>query len=86
VKFRIRYHHKLVFSILIVFGILVLLLAVAQDQETLKIESAHSADNPLFPAYVAALLNAQASGGNSYTVVDYGDQIFPSMIAAINGA
>ena len=85
-KFKVRYHHKLVFSILIVLGILGVLLAVAQDQETLKIESAHSADDPLFPAYVAALLNAQASGGNSYTVLDNGDQIFPSMLAAINRA
>ena len=82
----IRYHHKLVLSILIVLGILAVLLAVAQDQETLKIESAHSADDPRFPAYVSALLNTQATGGNSYTVLSNGDQIFPSMLAAINGA
>jgi len=86
VKFKIRYHHKLVFSILIVLGILGALLAVAQDQETLKIESAHGADDPLFPAYVAALLNVPASGGNAYTVLDNGDRMFPSMLAAINKA
>jgi cardiolipin synthase len=86
VKFRIRYHHKLVFSILIVLGILAVLLAIAQDQQTLKIESAHSADDPRFPAYVAALLSTQATGGNAYTVLSNGDQIFPSMLAAINGA
>lgn len=85
-KFRIRYHHKLVFSILIVLGILVVLLAVAQDQQTLKVESAHRADDPLFPSYVAAVLNAQATGGNTYTVLTNGDQIFPSMLAAITGA
>lgn len=85
-KFRIRYHHKLVFSILIVFGLLVALLALAQDQQTLKIESAHSAADPQFPAYVAALLNAQATGGNAYTVLTNGDQIFPSMLGAIAGA
>ncbi len=85
-KFTIRYHHKLVFSILIVLGIVALLLAIAQDQETLKIESAHSADDPLFPAYVAALLNAQATGGNRYEVLTNGDQIFPPILAAINGA
>ena len=86
VTFKVRYHHKLVFSILIVFGILVLLLAIAQDQETLKIESAHAADDPLFPAYIAALLNVPATGGNSYVVLTNGDQIFPSMLAAIGGA
>lgn len=84
--FRIRYHHKLVFSILIVCGILAVLLAVAQDQETLQIESAHTADHPLFPAYVAALLNAQATGGNAYTVLTNGDQIFPAMLGAIRAA
>jgi len=86
VRFRIRYHHKLVFSILIVFGILAVLLAVAQDQETLKIESAHTADHPLFPAYVAALLNAQATGGNAYKVLTNGDQIFPAMLGAVRAA
>jgi cardiolipin synthase A/B len=86
VKFTLRYHHKLVFAILIVTGVAALLLAIAQDQQTLKIESAHSADDPQFPAYVAALLNAQATGGNRYEVLTNGDQIFPSMLAAINGA
>jgi cardiolipin synthase len=86
VKFRIRYHHKLVFSILIVLGILGLLLAIAQDQETLKIQSAHAADNPLFPTYVAALLNTQATGGNRYAVLENGDEMFPAMLAAINAA
>ena len=86
VKFTLRYHHKLVFSILIVIGIVALLLAIAQDQETLKIGSAHGAEDPLFPAYVAALLNAPATGGNHYDVLTNGDQIFPPMLAAINGA
>jgi cardiolipin synthase len=86
VKFKLRYHHKLVFSILIVLGILALLLAIAQDQETLKIESAHAAKDPLFPSYVAALLNVPATGGNRYEVLTNGDQIFPSMLAAIAGA
>ena len=85
-KFRIRYHHKLVFSILIVFGLLAALLALAQDQQTLKMESAHAAADPQFPAYVAALLNTQATGGNAYTVLANGDQIFPSMLTAIAGA
>ena len=83
---RPRRHRKLIFSILIVLGIVGALLAFAQDQQTLKIESAHNADDPIYPAYVAALLNAQATGGNSYQVLTNGDQIFPSMLAAINGA
>jgi cardiolipin synthase len=83
---RLRYHHKLVFSVLIVFGILAALLALAQDQETLKIVSAYGADDPRFPAYVAALVGADPTGGNRYQVLTNGDQIFPAMLGAINGA
>jgi cardiolipin synthase len=62
------------------------LLALAQDQVTLKIQSEHGAEDQQFPSYVAALLGAQATGGNTYTVLTNGDQIFPSMLAAVNGA
>ena len=72
----------IVVSLVIVGG----LLALAQDQTTLKIESAYGAEDPLFPAYVAALLGGHATGGNTYTVLTNGDQIFPPMLAAVNGA
>ena len=62
------------------------LLAFAQDQVTLKIQSAHAADDSRFPGYVAVLLGAEATGGNQYTVLTNGDQIFPAMLAAVNGA
>jgi len=62
------------------------LLALAQDQVTLKIKSAHGADDPQFPGYTAVLLGAEATGGNQYAVLTNGDQIFPSMLAAVNGA
>jgi len=83
---RLRRHHKLVFSILIVCGIIAALLAIAQDQETLKIESAYTAEDRRFPAYLAALLGADATGGNQYQVLTNGDQIFPAMLGAIEGA
>ena len=86
VKFTLRYHHKLVLSILIVIGIVALLLVASQDLETLQIDSLHGAEDPLFPSYVAALLGAQATGGNRYNVLANGDQIFPSMLAAIQNA
>jgi cardiolipin synthase A/B len=80
---RLKKHHKLVFSILIVCAIIASLLAIAQDQETLKIESAYGAEDTRFPAYLAALLGADATGGNRYQVLTNGDQIFPSMLGAI---
>jgi cardiolipin synthase A/B len=83
---KLRYHHKLVLSVLIVLGIVGVLLAFAQDQETLKIQSPHGAGDPLFPSYVAALLGTASTGGNTYQVLTNGDQIFPAMLAAINGA
>ncbi len=81
-----RHHRKLVLTVVIVLGIIGVLLAVAQDQETLKIESPHSAEDARFPAYVSALLGVEATGGNKYDVLANGDQMFPSMLAAVNGA
>ena len=82
----LRYHHKLVFSVLIVFGILVAIVAIAQDQETLRIESAYGAEDPRFPPYLATLLGTAASTGNRYQVLANGDQLFPPMLAAIASA
>jgi cardiolipin synthase len=83
---RLRYHHKLGFSVLIVFGLLVLLVAIAQDQETLRIESAYGAEDPRFPPYLSTLLGAAASTGNTYEVLTNGDQIFAPMLDAIASA
>jgi cardiolipin synthase len=77
---------ELATTVVVILLILGGLLAVAQDQQTLKIRSAHGAEDPLFPAYVAALLGGHATGGNSYTVLTNGDQIFPPMLAAVEGA
>lgn len=79
-------HRKLVIVIILSLGLVGVLLAIAQDQKTLKIQSAHAADDPEFPRYVAALLGGHATGGNSYDVLTNGDQIFPSMLAAVNAA
>jgi cardiolipin synthase A/B len=79
-------HRKLIITVIVSFLLVGGLLALAQDQLTLKIESAHAAEDPQFPSYVAALLGVHATGGNSYTVLTNGDQIFPSMLAAVNQA
>ena len=79
-------HRKLIITIIVVLGIVAALLALAQDQVTLKIQSAHGADTPAFPAYAAALLGAHPTGGNTYTVLTNGDQIFPSMLTAVREA
>ena len=82
---RLR-HRKLIITIIVILGVVAALLALAQDQVTLKIQSAHGADTPAFPAYAAALLGAHPTGGNTYTVLTNGDQIFPSMLTAVREA
>ena len=79
-------HSKFILTVIVVIGIVAALLALAQDQVTLKIESAYAADDPMYPAYVAALLGPHPTGGNTYTVLTNGDQIFPSMLEAVKGA
>jgi cardiolipin synthase len=62
------------------------LLALAQDQQTLTIRSAVSAEDPRHPAYLSALVGADLSRGNRYIVHTNGDEFFPAMLAAIRGA
>jgi cardiolipin synthase A/B len=61
-------------------------LALAQDQETLRLRSAIAADDPNAPAYLAALIGGELTHGNTYEVLTNGDQVFPAMLDAINQA
>jgi cardiolipin synthase len=67
-------------------GLVAIGLLVAQDQETLRIRSALSAEDPGHPAYLAALVGADLTRGNRYDVLTNGDQIFPAMLEAMRGA
>jgi len=61
-------------------------LLLAQDQETLRIRSTFAADDPHDPSYVAALVGAPLTRGNRYDVLTNGDQVYPAMLSAIDGA
>jgi cardiolipin synthase len=61
-------------------------LMFAQDQETLRVRSMLHASDPGHPDYVAALIGAHLTHGNHYEVLANGDQAFPAMLAAIDGA
>ena len=61
-------------------------LAIAQDQETVELRSAVSADDPGAADYLAALVAADLVDGNTYDVLVNGDQVFPAMLQAIEGA
>ena len=72
--------------LLIVAAVVIGLLLLAQDQETLKIQSRIGAEEPGHAAYVAALVGADLSRGNQYDVLSNGDQILPAMLQAIGAA
>ena len=72
--------------LLVAAGVVAGLLLLAQDQEVLKVRSQHAVDDPRHPAYMAALVGSELTRGNAYEVLTNGDQFFPAMLAAINGA
>lgn len=82
----LRYHHKLLLSVLIVIGVLGVLLALGKDSVTLRVNSEYSATDSRFFPYVAALIGSQPTSGNAYTVLTNGDQFLPAMLGAIDGA
>ena len=61
-------------------------LFLSQDKSTLRIQSPLAVDDPRFPAYLAAQLNAPVTRGNTYTVLQYGDEFLPPMLEAIRSA
>ena len=67
-------------------GILAGLLWIAQDQETLRVKSPVDALDPRFADYVASLVAAPIEIGDAFTVLRNGDEAFPAMLEAIDGA
>jgi cardiolipin synthase A/B len=63
-----------------------LFLMLAQDQETLTIESPVAVSDPRFAEYVASLVGAPVERGDAYTVLRNGDEAFPPMLEAIQQA
>lgn len=61
------------------------LLLLAQDQETLRVESPVAASEPRFADYVASLVGAAVEPGDAYIVLRNGEA-FPPMLDAINRA
>jgi cardiolipin synthase len=61
-------------------------LMIAQDQETLIVQSPIAADDPRYPAYVGSLVGAPVVRGDRIDVLRNGDGAFPPMLAAIEEA
>jgi cardiolipin synthase len=61
-------------------------LALAQDQETLRIQTSVAAGDPVFPSYLARLLGNPFTRGDAVIVHTDGDDAFPAMLEAIGNA
>src|SRR5215208_4719764 len=72
--------------LLVAAAVVVLGLLFAQDQVTLKMRSAVSAEDAQHAHYVASLLGTELSRGNGFDVLTNGDKVFPAMLDAINCA
>ena len=76
-------HHRILAGVLIVLILIAAGLALAQDQETLRIKSSVEVEDARFPQYLADLLGHRLTAADSYIVHTNGDQAFPAMIDAI---
>jgi cardiolipin synthase len=73
-----------------VFGLVALLVTAAlllvQDEEFIYVESAYAAEDPGFPAYVAAVTGSPVTRGGRFDVLSNGIEIMPAMLGAIEAA
>jgi cardiolipin synthase len=82
---RLR-HRKLWITVGVIVLVVLAGLYIAQDQESIYVESAYAADDPRFPAYVAAIAGSPLTRGGRFDVLTNGVQILPAMLSAIEQA
>lgn len=63
-----------------------LILIIAADPSTVRLESARPVETPTFVDYIAKVTGSPSTSGDRYTVLVNGDQMFPAMLGAIRGA
>jgi cardiolipin synthase len=73
-------------GILTTIVVVAVLLMLAQDQETLTVQSPIGAEDQRYADYVASLVGARVDVGDRYTVLQNGDRVFPPMLEAIRQA
>jgi len=79
-------HRRALIATGLAFGAVVLMIFIAQDPETFRVESPVPATDSSFPDYVASLVGAPVQTGDAYTVLHNGDETFPAMLSAIDNA
>jgi cardiolipin synthase len=74
------------YRVAIGIAVIGVLLLIAQDQDTIRVESPVEAADPRFPDYLAALTGTAAIDGNAYQVLRNGDETYPAMLETIGRA
>ena len=82
----LKKHRKPVFWVGFSLAIVGLVLYLAQDPATIRVESPVAAAEARFPDYIASLVGAPVHEGDAYTALHNGDEAYPAMLAAIDGA
>ena len=85
-RHTIKRKRKPIFWVAFSLAIVGLVLYLAQDPKTLRIESPVAAADARFPDYVASLVGAPVHDGDAYTVLHNGDETYPAQLAAIDNA
>ncbi len=85
-RHTLKTHRKPVFWIGFSLAIVGLVLYLAQDPKTLRVDSPVAVEDPRFPDYVASLVGSPVQDGDSYTTLHNGDEAYPAMLAAIDNA
>jgi cardiolipin synthase len=79
-------HRKLLIAVGVVALVVTLILLLMKDQESIYVRSAYRAEDPRFPAYVAALAAGPVTRGGRFEVLTNGVEIMPAMLEAIRAA
>jgi cardiolipin synthase len=83
---RLPKPRNVLYGVLIVGLVITVGLVIAQDQETLRVQTPLDAGDRRFPDYLARLVGRAVTSGDAYTVLRNGAQTFPAMLGAIENA
>ena len=79
-------HRKLWVTLAVIALVLSAAWFFAQDQEFIHVQSAYSAEDPRFPAYISAVADSPLTSGGRFDVLTNGVQVLPAMLGAIGQA
>jgi cardiolipin synthase len=77
---------KIVFALGLIVALVAVALLIVQDEESIYLQSAYAAEDPQYPAYVAAVTGSPVTRGGRFEVLANGDEIMPAMLGAIQNA